>query len=236
MDDHRYYWTVRATDNNTPGTWSSDSLMFVIAFIPDPPSHFDLVSPADSSTIQAYPVTLEWQRSMDPDYGDTAFYDVWMDTLAAMTTKWMVADSVGPDQFSVLNGLLEDHRYFWTVRATDGNTAGTWADDTLSFFVDMASATSGPVAGIPEHFYFGQNFPNPFNPSTYFEFGLPSTASVQLRIYDLLGREVATLVTGVVHAGNHRITWDCRTCPSGLYIAVMTYSGTTTVRKVTLLK
>ena len=83
-----------------------------------------------------------------------------------------------------------------------------------------------------------QSYPNPFNPSTTFEFGLPSPGNVSLIVYDVLGREVKTLVKGTLGAGYHRATWNASSVASGVYFARLTVtneSGMITFNKVTKL-
>lgn len=70
----------------------------------------------------------------------------------------------------------------------------------------------------PKIFYLSQNYPNPFNPSTTINYQLPEAGFVTLKIYDILGREVLTLVNGYKTAGNYRINFNARNLTSGVYI------------------
>ena len=70
---------------------------------------------------------------------------------------------------------------------------------------------------IPETYALRQNFPNPFNPSTEIQFDLPEDAMVSLAVYDVLGREVSRLVQEELRAGTHRVRFDARNLPSGVY-------------------
>ena len=65
------------------------------------------------------------------------------------------------------------------------------------------------------HLY--QNYPNPFNPVTTIEFQIPNTDLVSIKIYDILGREITTLLDKIVPAGWHQVHWDAGTVPSGVY-------------------
>jgi hypothetical protein len=69
----------------------------------------------------------------------------------------------------------------------------------------------------PDQFSLSQNFPNPFNPRTSFEFRISSFGLVDLRVFDVLGREVATLVNDVRSAGLYTVRWDASSLPSGVY-------------------
>jgi hypothetical protein len=83
----------------------------------------------------------------------------------------------------------------------------------------LGPATSvEPVAGMPSEWQLSQNYPNPFNPSTTIEYGVPEAGLVQLKVFDLLGREVATLVNERQNAGSYRATFDAAGLPSGLYV------------------
>jgi len=71
---------------------------------------------------------------------------------------------------------------------------------------------------IPQSYFLAQNYPNPFNPSTTIEFALPKSSFVTLKVYNLLGEEVATLVAEQRGAGIHKLNWDVRELASGVYL------------------
>ncbi len=73
------------------------------------------------------------------------------------------------------------------------------------------------VTEIPTEFRLEQNYPNPFNPSTMISFQLPEAVHVNLKIYDVLGREVATLVNEFKNAGSYSVSWNATGLPSGVY-------------------
>ena len=70
---------------------------------------------------------------------------------------------------------------------------------------------------VPEAFVLDQNYPNPFNPTTAIRFGLPTPAQVRLEVFDLLGRQVDVLVDRALTEGAHRVFWQPRDLPSGIY-------------------
>ncbi|MER3524967.1 MAG: hypothetical protein C4326_13190 [Ignavibacteria bacterium] len=84
-------------------------------------------------------------------------------------------------------------------------------------------------SGLPHQFELKQNDPNPFNPATTICFSLPHREYVTLKVFDLLGREVATLVDGELNPGVHSLVFDAKDLPSGVYFYRLT---TTTSRLV----
>ncbi|MCX7761451.1 MAG: T9SS type A sorting domain-containing protein [Candidatus Kryptonium sp.] len=89
---------------------------------------------------------------------------------------------------------------------------------------------------IPEKFELLQNYPNPFNPSTYIEYKLPKRVHVTLKVYDVLGREVATLVDEVQNAGSYRVRFENPKISSGVYFYVLKAENFVDVKKMMLLK
>lgn len=80
------------------------------------------------------------------------------------------------------------------------------------------------------------NYPNPFNPTTVISYGLHTGGLVTLRVYDILGREVRTLVNGYQDSGIHTATFDGSNLSSGIYFCRLTAPGSTQVKKILLMK
>jgi hypothetical protein len=88
----------------------------------------------------------------------------------------------------------------------------------------------------PYSFQLYQNFPNPFNPSTHIEYQLPHQGFVSLRIYDMLGREVTTLVNEEKAAGTYSLYWNALQYSSGVYFAVLECHNNISAMRMLLLK
>ena len=88
----------------------------------------------------------------------------------------------------------------------------------------------------PESFALDQNYPNPFNPSTTLRYSVPETQRVTLKVYDVLGNEVATLVDGLEPAGSREVRFDGTDEPSGVYYARLEADHFTAVRRLILMK
>lgn len=93
-----------------------------------------------------------------------------------------------------------------------------------------------PDDNLPTNIQLSQNYPNPFNPTTTIAFALPEDQMVTLRIFDMLGREVAVLLNEVRSAGNHQVTWDASSASSGMYMYQIETSNRTMTKKMTLIK
>jgi len=92
------------------------------------------------------------------------------------------------------------------------------------------------LGGKPEEFRLAQNYPNPFNPATNISYTLPSAQTVTLKVYDLLGREVATLVNGRQSAGNYVVQFNASSLASGVYFYRLQAGSFAETRKMMLLK
>ncbi len=88
----------------------------------------------------------------------------------------------------------------------------------------------------PEDYSLTQNYPNPFNPVTSIRFSLPKRDNVELKVYDIRGREVATLINETLNSGSHEISFNAQNLASGVYIYRIKTSAFTQSRKMTLLK
>jgi WD40 repeat protein len=92
------------------------------------------------------------------------------------------------------------------------------------------------LMALPTNMTLFQNTPNPFNPTTEIAFFLPEDAEVDLRVHDMLGREVALLAAGAFESGVHRITFDASGLHSGSYFAVLRSGANTRVKRMILMK
>jgi len=127
-------------------------------------------------------------------------------------------------------------RYYYLVRGVDkgGNPGDTDCQDVLVTGVEGE-------AGVPTEYSLKQNYPNPFNPSTVINFGLPVEANVTVRVFDVLGQEVAQILNSNMKAGYHKVNFDASSLMSGMYIYRIQAKGIdgsnfTDVKKMLLVK
>jgi hypothetical protein len=91
-------------------------------------------------------------------------------------------------------------------------------------------------AGLPKVFALEQNYPNPFNPSTVMSYQLPVASNVSLKVYDVLGREVATLVNGRQEAGRYSVSFNAASFASGVYFYRLQAGNFVQTKKMMLVK
>jgi hypothetical protein len=113
-------------------------------------------------------------------------------------------------------------------------SAGDVKFDSLVTGIDLGPLTEG--GALPTVYGLSQNYPNPFNPSTRIEFALPKAGPVEVKIYNTLGQEVATLVSETMGVGNHTVVFNAGNLASGLYFYRIQAGQFTSVKKMMLVK
>jgi hypothetical protein len=108
--------------------------------------------------------------------------------------------------FPASQGALEAHRILG-----DDKSAGKSANPGVP--------QRETASQLPTVYSLSENYPNPFNPSTTMRYGLPEASTVELIVYDVLGREVAVLARGYTEAGYHTASWGSPNLASGVYFA-----------------
>ena len=152
-------------------------------------------------------------------HGSTPPYQLQIATDASFESIIVDSLDIQESLFKVEN-LTENQQFFWRVRVRNGtdDPASDWSN-TTSF-----SLTSLPVSAEPEQelapirYELEANYPNPFYGVTTIQYGLPAPSSVRLEVYDILGRQVKTLVNGRQQAGWHEVAFDASNLPSGMYL------------------
>ena len=143
------------------------------------------------------------------------------------------------------------------VSRTRSKILGFWSEDgcEMTFTVDTAfvsgatnityfefskkTGTTGVASQpntLPTHFSLYQNYPNPFNPSTNISFSLPSKTFVSLKVYDLLGREITTVVADNLPAGNYSREWNALGMTSGIYFYRLQAGSYSETKKLVLMR
>lgn len=124
----------------------------------------------------------------------------------------------------------------------DATAGHIWVSDfdnhrVLRFDVSaLTSVTGSQAADIPASNVIHQNYPNPFNPETVIRYGLRFTGHISLKVFDVLGREVAVLVDRTMPAGAHSVRFNARHLPGGIYVVALRSAPGVSVRTICMVK
>jgi hypothetical protein len=171
-----------------------------------------------------------------------------------VTLRWSTASERDNDYFEILRDGLRVHRHSSAGNSTvrtdyawadeSGLTAGRTYEYALNA-VDIAGTrhqlgtrrvTISSSDAVADEFALDQNYPNPFNPVTTISFSLAERSPVKLAVYDLAGREVASLLNEERDAGKYAVTFDGGALPTGVYFYQLQAGSFAAVRKLILMK
>lgn len=158
---------------------------------------------------------------------EEGFYVDDISPVLAFESREIIAEAVEDTFLTVTKEDLEEPTDFWyMVRAidADGDISG-WSSLLNVNAGASSSAGEGLTSGLPRDFEVGALYPNPFNPTTSMQIGLPVAADVTVRVVDLLGREVQKLSLGQQQAGRSNIVLDGHSWATGLYFVVVDLRG-----------
>jgi len=118
----------------------------------------------------------------------------------------------------------------------DGQPCALWGAKAMVDFTPQGVVVNERESGIPAGYSLYTNYPNPFNPTTKIAFDIPNASNVTLKVYDVTGKEVATLFDGYQQAGKYEATFDASKLASGIYVAKMQAGTFTASQKMILAK
>jgi hypothetical protein len=218
-----------------------------------PPTQFSLLSPSDESITALTndnlneSLTFSWQESIDPD-GDIVTYEfIGLDSLSVLnslnSTNITENTSLEITYSSLVQVMIESSLIeltgSWTIIAHD-SVNSTTATDTFSLTIDGTELGIN-VEVLPEVFALHQNYPNPFNPTTTLRYDLPEDALVNITIYDMMGRQVKSLINQTQDAGFKSVIWNAtndfgKPVSAGVYLYQIQAGDFVQTKKMVLLK
>jgi hypothetical protein len=134
--------------------------------------------------------------------------------------------STSPHPYAYTDANALPGRYAYRIKQINADGSYKYTHEVE---VDLASA--------PRAFALNQNYPNPFNPTTNIEFTVPEDGRVKLKVYNMLGEDVATLLDGTMTAGEyHRVSFDASHFAGGVYFARLQSGGKQLMKKMVLIK
>lgn len=222
-DHQNYFWKIKAQDNHGASTFSNQVFQFYTFAAP---LTFELLSPASEDTVTTDTLSFSWHSAFDPNPADTIRYTLLCDSSRSFT-KPITVTGISDTSFSFTESLNNNTRYFWTVMAVDRDSFSTASSDTFSFVVRYRPTGVAGAEGseLPTEFALSQNYPNPFNPVTIIRYQLPKDSHVMLKIINLLGQNVATVVDKDQPAGYYSVSWDAGKLASGILFYYLRAEG-----------
>ncbi len=169
-----------------------------------------LISPENDSVLVSTTVDFSWEPIISPfPFGITEYQHEWANNQSF--TGSSITNIPAPNTSVTLPGLAPNT--WWRVRA--GNIFGWGPFSQARNFSIITDVTTED--GLPTEFALIQNYPNPFNPGTTIKFQIPATSFVELKVFDMLGKEVTTLVNEELSPGFYKIDFDGSGLASGVY-------------------
>ncbi|MFA6977894.1 MAG: family 10 glycosylhydrolase [Ignavibacteriaceae bacterium] len=208
--EKKYYWRVKASNPAGESSYSS-TFNFTTGF----PAAITLLEPAHATTGVSINPTFKWAKS-----NTASSYRFIFASSLTITPQTTLLDTVLTDTTLSLQKLVLNKNYFWRVAAKNEYGTSLWSS-TFGFKTQTSVKVEDEHI-LPDFYELAQNYPNPFNPSTTIGFAIPLPEYVDVKIYDMLGSEVITLVSEDMSPGKYSVEWNGidslgNHVPSGVY-------------------
>ena len=214
-EGQKLYWRVQAENIAGSSPWSEPSIFTVIL----PPS--DLV-------IQGFEnnkVTLKWKDNSKVEDGYV------IERKQGEASSFSVLDSLGKNVGQYVDTTIEAGQiYIYRVQAYKSSVGSEYSNEV------SLNLTGVKKEAIPREYSLSQNYPNPFNPTTTINYQLPISSYLTLKVYNLLGQDIATIFEGVQSAGNYSVTFDASGLTGGIYLYQLKAGNFVENKKFILLK
>jgi hypothetical protein len=196
-----YFWKVTA--NYAQGSATSNP---VYSFYVDPGSSSvqpKIGGPHNVSIATVTP-TLSWV--LPTQSTSQLSYELEVSENSDFTNSRVIEGISQP--FQNVDGLEKGKEYYWRVRSSTESGDVSYYSNLGNFKIGDNVTDVSETGIIPTEFEVSQNYPNPFNPSTVISYSIPNAEFVSIRVYNMLGQEIATLLNDEVNAGVYNVTWN----------------------------
>ncbi|KAA3655440.1 MAG: T9SS C-terminal target domain-containing protein, partial [Calditrichaeota bacterium] len=220
-----YYWKVKAS-NAGGGSPASSVGMFLTGFPVTPL----LATPTNHIRELETDLTLTWHAA-----DSASSYELQLATAVTFDSSEIVLHEMNiADTSFAVAGLDAGQFHYWRVKAGNQYGQGNWSNHFR--FKTAAPSHVADFNSMPDEYHLWQNYPNPFNPKTTIAFDLVEEGNVLLTVYDILGREVTTLVDEVRTPGHYIVPFDGSRLASGMYIYRLMVNGIVRSKRMLLVK
>lgn len=221
-----YYWRVRINNSKGTSDWSSSMNIFTTS------PFMNMVYPNGGETVNTdTTLIIRWADNVSDNvniylYHNDALYDTLTKSISSGTNAygWFVPDS-----------LQNTSNYKIMVSSVSDTSLHSISDNSFNFG-NSVTGIENSDGTLPYEYSLKQNYPNPFNPSTTIQYSIPKRSLVTLRVYDMLGRLVTTLVNSEKAAGNYNVNFNASNLASGVYFYRISAGNFNMTRKLILLK
>ncbi|MCL5028237.1 MAG: T9SS type A sorting domain-containing protein [Bacteroidetes bacterium] len=235
-----YHWRVKMVSGAISSLWSENNNLTAGAKFSVAAISSSIVAPTIGAPVNvAIPTStpsFSWYLTTKPPVSQT--YRLELSKNPDMSNTIMQFDNIG--SFTKEVNSLSTGTYFWRVQSS---VDGKYSDysKTASFVITKVTGIENKYNNVPKTFSLAQNYPNPFNPSTMIKYELPMSSFVTLKIYNMLGQEVKTLVNEQRESGSYTVDWKGdnnkgQQLASGAYIYRITAGSFVRTMKMVLLK
>ncbi len=227
-------------------SYNSSTSSFTLKVVLSNPKNLSPSKPQNLriTNTSAGPIQLAWNANTEPDLSS---YEVWRNDLTLQTGWQSIATTTSTsytDQDYIWASTWGNDQLQYKIRAKDST-------NNLSVYSDIASTTAEPnfkaplgeqqaieqvASEVPTETALLSNYPNPFNPTTNVRFTIHDAGFTTLKVYDVLGREVATLLSEVKNPGTYDVHFDGSSLTSGMYFVRLTVQEKVFTQRISLMK
>jgi photosystem II stability/assembly factor-like uncharacterized protein len=178
-----------------------------------------------TASVNGNSVNLNWSTATETNNSGFEIYRNVNNNLTKIGFIKGNGTSTQRNQYTFTDGNLRNGRYSYQLRQIDFDGSSK-----------VYNLSNEVVIGTPMTYSLSQNYPNPFNPSTVIKYSIPQSSLVTLKVYNILGKEVASLVNENKEAGNYTVNFSAKNLSSGVYFYTIKAGNFTQTKKMTIIK
>lgn len=210
---------------------NDSTLTFNVSFFGNPLTKIKNISPIDKDTYYSNIIKFEWGNNDKAISYELMCAGKIFNNISANDTSVNIYD-INTPEFYKINDLIE-----WNVRYKTAN--GKYSPWSLPYSLILEitpTSVSQENSIIPAEYFLSDNFPNPFNPTTKISYSIPKASFVNLSVYDIIGRKIATLVNEEKPLGKYEIIFNGNNLSSGIYFYSLKTNDFIKTKKFILMK